>query len=537
MLPPGAAAVLPSESSDEQHPRASWTPGAAAALPSESSDEWLCESESEIAAALPSESESEIARLPSESSESGCGNDAVDAHGRKANRRQGLGLGRQGLVSPTAHGPCTVADVQGIFMWPRDAFRVATATLKNQHDPGSFLNRPVVMATHFSGLGSAELSAHMLRSWSKAFRGRPLHLSIAYACEKAPSMQAVLKTRSPGTCVFKDITDRIVDLPRELRAAKVVDFDAVKAIVMQSRVTDVAPCAAHGHCPVPRANFFVAGPSCKPWSRARHRGEQPLLSHKDVVLFLVWCRVVLADLPDMVVFENVIGFDVGLLHDILGAHYWVQAVEMRPEDLGFSFILRPRVYAILARKASVDLDADAFALFRQLQASACRQRTAPPAVMAASEEELLQEENSARMAKGMLALGRPSGNWRYLLPESQVMRLAEYEKTLATSTEVKASVVDLSQSMGYGRCGQCVPTMRHSTVKPLWLLRHNRWLIPIELAVMMGFPVSQLSSQVAGVPVDTATMAGPPTALGNAMHVACVGTALACALTAARSRG
>ena len=212
---PGAAAVLPSESSDEQHPRASWTPGADAVLPSESSDEQpdkIARSsgsraarprrQPQLARYFPGQS-AQIAtpahwmsgastRLPSESSESGSGNDAVDAHGKKANRRQGLGLGRQGLVSPTAHGPCTVADVQGIFMWPRAAFRAATATLKNQHDPRSFLNRLVVMATHFSGLGSAELAADMLRSWSEVFRGRPLHLSIAYACEKAPSMQAVL---------------------------------------------------------------------------------------------------------------------------------------------------------------------------------------------------------------------------------------------------------------------------------------------------------------------------------------------------------
>jgi hypothetical protein len=246
---------------------------------------------------------------------------------------------------------------------------------------------------------------------------------------------------------------------------------------------------------------------------------------------------VLADLPDLIVFENVVGFDVGLLHDILGALYCVQAVEMRPEDLGFSFILRPRVYAILARKTSVDLDADAFSLFRQLQAGACRQRTAPPAVMAASDEELLQEENSARMARGMLALDRPSGNWRYLLPKSQVKRLADHETKLATMTEVTASVVDLSQSLRFGRWCQCVPTMRRSTVKPLWIRRHNRWLIQSELAAMMGFPVCQLWSQVAGVPVDMATMAGPPAALGNAMHVACVGTALACALTAARCSG
>ena len=103
--------------------------------------------------------------------------------------------------------------------------------------------------------------------------------------------------------------------------------------------------------------------------------------------------------------------------------------------------------------------------------------------------------------------------------------------------QVTASVVDLSQSLRFGRCCECVPTLRRSTVKPIWLIRHNRWLIHSELAAMMGFPVAQLFAQVAGVPVDTATMAGPPAALGNAMHIACVGTALACALTATRCRG
>ena len=167
-----------------------------------------------------------------------------------------------------------------------------------------------------------------------------------------------------------------------------------------------------------------------------------------------------------------------------------------------------------------------------------RQRTAPPAAMAASEEELLQEENSARIARGMHALDRPSGNWRYLLPVSQVMRLADHEQRLrGTSQEITASVVDLSQSLRFGRCAPCVPIVRHSHVKPLWLLLRNRWLIHSELASMMGFPVYQLLSQVAGIPVDSAKMVGPPTALGNAMHGACVGTALACALAAARFSG
>jgi len=337
-------------------------------------------------------------------------------------------------------------------------------------------------------------------------------------------------------CIFKDITDRIVDFPEKLLAGKTVDFEAAKVAVMQCRVTDIAPCAAHGHCRVPRANLFVAGPSCKPWSRARRRGGQPCVSHQDSVLFLAWCRVVLADLPELVVFENVTGFDERLLCDILGAHYGVRAMEMRPEDLGFSFIRRPRVYVILARTARVDLSLDAFSVFRDLQGTACRQRVAPPAVIAASDEELLQAENSARIARGMDVLSRPSGNWRYLLHKSQVTRLAEYEERLrGTSEEVTASVVDLSQSLSFGRWSECVPTLRRSTVRPLWLFRQNRWLIHSELAALMRFPVYPLLSQVAGVPVDEVTLTGPATALGNAMHVACVGAAIACALAGARS--
>ena len=42
------------------------------------------------------------------------------------------------------------------------------------------------------------------------------------------------------------------------------------------------------------------------------------MSHKDLLLFLAWCRILLTDLPDIVVFENVIGFDVTLLNDLLG---------------------------------------------------------------------------------------------------------------------------------------------------------------------------------------------------------------------------
>ena len=210
----------------------------------------------------------------------------------------------------------------------------------------------------------------------------------------------------------------------------------------------------------------------------------------------------------------------------------MQVAEMRPEDLGFSFIRRPRLYIILARRNRIALGADAFSLFRKMQAKACRQPDAPPAVMAAADKEVLDEENSARASKGMPPVQQPSRCWRYLLPKSRLSCLEAHREV--GHSEVTASVLDLSQSVQCGRRSVNVPTLRRSTVKPLRLLRHNRWLVHSELAAMMGFPVSQMWSQAAGVPLDTATLAGPPAALGNAMHVACVGVAVACAFTAAR---
>ena len=124
-----------------------------------------------------------------------------------------------------------------------------------------------------------------------------------------------------------------------------------------------------------------------------------------------------------------------------------------------------------------------------------------------------------------------SRDWRYLLPDGPAKRLVEYE---ARNLEGKGTVVYLSQSMGFGRLAGCVPTLRASHVKPLWLLAVQRWLLHSELAAMMGFPVVETLSHVSGVPLDTATRGAPPNALGNAMHVSRVGAAIVCALASAR---
>ena len=64
----------------------------------------------------------------------------------------------------------------------------------------------------------------------------------------------------------------------------------------------------------------------------------------------------------------------------------------------------------------------------------------------------------------------------------------------------------------------------------LWLPQKNRWLMPVELAAMMGFPVTDRFAKTAAVELDAFSSLGRGN-LFNAMHVANVGVVLAVALS------
>ena len=93
--------------------------------------------------------------------------------------------------------------------------------------------------------------------------------------------------------------------------------------------------------------------------------------------------------------------------------------------------------------------------------------------------------------------------------------------------------VDLSQNPdcrpSWSSTGQ-LPTLRTSSA--IWHVASTRFVLPRELACCMGFPASTDCSKRAGVTFDSPEYSVKH--LGNAMHVACVGTCLTVALSCVR---
>ena len=425
------------------------------------------------------------------------------------------------------------ADVQSLFSWPRVALEtcLATAGLASLMESCLFDHPGAMMSTHFSGLGSAEMAWRMVRSWAKLIVGREVALTDGWACEKSKALQQLL--RASSTCVFTDILDRLPDIGDELRKSITIDFQAAKEVVMRSRVLSYANCATHGsQCPVSRTAVDVSGSSCRPWSRARlveaggHRRN-----HKDILVFLAWCRILREDKPGIVIHENVRGFDGKILEELLGDMYDITAVDVLPEHLGFSFVARPRVYNVLTLRGRIVRTTDVQRLYRAVAATAARTTGPLPSVLWAELPEVLATENLVRAQRGMSEVAQPSPSWRYLLTDRQATCLSLHEKHWGGATLME-HYVDLSQSLRFARPRTVIPTMRRSASR-IWSWKCERWLLPSEYAAAMGYPIHPWCAQASGVPVDL-TVLSASKAIGNAMHVANVGSIMVCALAACR---
>ena len=426
-------------------------------------------------------------------------------------------------------------DVQSMFFWPRVTLNVIAATLGHGSVLESclFEHRRARMSTHFSGLGSAEMAWCMVRSWARMIFGRDPTLEDGWACERSRSLQQLLRERCNMTCVFQDIMDRLPDIDDKLRLASTIDYPSAKAIVMQSRVVGHARCATHGgQCSVSRTEVNVSGSSRKPWSKARAvEAGRARRQHKDVLLLLSWCRIIREDKPEIVIHENVRGFDAKILEELLGDMYDITTGDVSPQDLGFSFIARPRVYSVLTLRGRIVRTTDAQRLYKTVAATAARAVGPLPSVLTAGVEEVLAEENRVRACRGMSPLLQPSQSWRYLLTNRQAGCLMTHEKSVGDAHLI-GLYVDLAQTVAFARPSRHIPTKRRSA-SCVWSWKLSRWLVPSEYAASMGFPIHPWCAQASGVPTDTMNLQAP-TAIGNAMHVANVGCVLACALAACR---
>lgn len=382
-------------------------------------------------------------------------------------------------------------------------------------------------STHFTGLGTAELAVDMLNfALAPALRAQGC-LDFAFACERSLALRRVLLQRAPSRCCFADLASRFIGLEDTVSEGR-LDFDRAVATVSRAGMMHAVPCETHrSMCPVMGVQVDISGSPCTPWSRAvgatRLGREHPM-----TLLFLLWSQWVLSSKLRMAIHENVVGFDLELFHERLGAEHWVEHVRVSPADLGFPMCRRPRLYSIAWRKACFRKPPPAQALYdRVLARLAYRVQGNPFSwVTLATPEELAREENRMRRARGLAPVHVPSADWSYLLTDPQKRRLRQYKERDAAK---RADVFDLGQNPGSGnevyRLG--LPTLRRGSSR-LWLARGQRWLLPAELRAALGFPSYRPLADAARVDVDP-SQDEARFATGNAMHVANVGAIIALA--------
>ena len=480
--------------------------------------------------------------------------DSTDAPPAKKRSRLTKTLRRPRLTKPFRRprqmGPepaivMSDADAQALFSWPRIALIAAMAVAGENLWQASCLFAAMRMSSHFSGLGAAEVALDMLRAWAGLVARMELGLSHGWTCEKVKALQRVLQDRVPGHCVFDDILDRLLDVgedirrltrPRDRRTRTpkgALNFERVRSVIMTSRVSDHAQCVTHGClCRVERVEVDVSGSPCRPWSSARKARREERRTHQDIILLLAWCRVMREDRPLVAIHENVRGFDVSLLFDLLGDIYHIQVLHAAPQELGFTFVSRPRVYCILTLRSRVERVLDVQDVYRAIARDLARPVAELPQLFSATAEEKLEAENAARAKCGMEPLTTPSRCWRYLLTTRQATCLAFHESQAVGRADLAACYVDLTPSAGFARPSRHVPTLRRCAHR-IWSWRHARWLLSSELALLMGFPVRPTCAAASGVSPDIFTLTEPQ-ALGNAMHVASVGCIIAAALSSCR---
>ena len=412
-------------------------------------------------------------------------------------------------------------------------------------------NQRWTVSTYFSGLGTVEIAMDMLRAAFPPVGRAPLVLEVVSACEKHLGLQKVLMERSPG-CVFGNVFDRVgVDNIDSL------SVDECRERIADSLVADGQWCLKHNTiCRASPALISVAGTSCRPWSKA-NRGTRGV-QHLDMKLFYAWARIMRHDRPTLIIHENVVGFDEGLLVSALGDIYeLVRCSRVSPCDVGFGFLRRDRLYHMLALKSSGVSVSPLCNMYSSLIASLAKNVSNwPEWVWRATPEELEEELATCSRRRQATSLTDALGarlvvdgtaktdalgarlvvdgtakKWRSLLTAPQAKSLDRYtalwqQKHKQHPEDAPACVFDLGDTPEFKGLPlmRQLPTIRRRR-SVWWSPSRERWMLPREKAACMGFPVYDDLARRARVPLDVSTVACAD-AVGNAMHVANVGVVL-----------
>ncbi|CAJ1352965.1 unnamed protein product [Effrenium voratum] len=247
----------------------------------------------------------------------------------------------------------------------------------------SLLGGRLVVSTHFSGVGCAEIALNMLQPALN---------------DKSAKSRRVLRMRFPDACIYGDIFDYVPDLPAWEALAKLTPTQR-QAQVDERYQGGGRHCCSHQAACAPRvAHGDIAGSPCPPWSAA---GARKGWGDSRTVCTQVWVAHIKTTLPDFCVHENVPPFPAEYISEQLQEEYHIFHVSSNVSDLSWNVVRRKRVFSCLLRRQAVSLIADVALLYQQI----CRQvaqRMAPLSVTdicVATLEELLCEENKVRSRK------------------------------------------------------------------------------------------------------------------------------------------
>ena len=195
---------------------------------------------------------------------------------------------------------------------------------------------------------------------------------------------------------------------------------------------------------------------------------------------------------------------VKLLEEGLGHAYYVIHLQSSPADFGWRFMRRPRLFSILIRRRRTARLADTKMVYNHICHTVGQQISylTVSSVFKASPSDVLQAENLYRKKRKLPQVEVCSPDWKFLLTEKQQGYLDIYillwKKEMKTNpTEDPGCLFDLSQDPEHRKMWsgptRSIPTLRHAG-NILWSPRLGRWMLASELALAMGYPVTECAA-------------------------------------------
>jgi len=196
--------------------------------------------------------------------------------------------------------------------------------------------RGLTMSTCFSGIGCPEVTlgciTHGLRQFVDSNVPDPPH---EFACDmRGANREELMMLTGSDCCIFGNVEDFLPEALQVLKSeAHRMELDDLSAIFSrQNSVLDTGFCWRHKQrCTCRRATVHVAGPPCPAFSSlGKHQGAVgPLL-----LPLMIWTAHRALIEEDFILHENVPGFPVQLLIDMLGSKYSISTQLVQVADLG-----------------------------------------------------------------------------------------------------------------------------------------------------------------------------------------------------------